>query len=141
MSKRGKKDNNQKTSIILVGLIVLSVITIIYLAKSLNSNSKVSPQTSSTVTESDGVQYINITAKGGYTPSYITAKANIKTVLRVKTSATFDCSSALVIPSLNYRSNLPPTAVTIIDIPPQEQNSVLRGSCAMGMYRFSIKFI
>jgi plastocyanin domain-containing protein len=148
MSKRlrltEEKNRGNPASTILFSLIVIAITAIVYLAISLNGKSDAgasSPQqNTSAVSESNGIQYIDISAKGGYTPREITAKANTKSVLRVTTSATFDCSSALVIPSLNYRNNLPPTAVIEIDIPPQTKNSVLRGSCAMGMYRFNINF-
>ena len=88
----------------------------------------------------DGKQVIEIYAKGGYYPRSITAKANTPTVIKVKTQGTFDCSSALVIPSIGYRTNLPPTGETLIDIPLQEKGSILQGLCAMGMYSFSVEF-
>ncbi|MDP3800365.1 MAG: cupredoxin domain-containing protein [bacterium] len=88
----------------------------------------------------DGKQIIEIKAKGGYTPREILAKADIPTIIKVKTQGTFDCSSALVIPSLNYRTNLAPSGVTEIEVPPQKIGFVLNGTCAMGMYGFSIKF-
>jgi plastocyanin domain-containing protein len=88
----------------------------------------------------DGKQIIEIKAKGGYTPREILAKADVPTVIKVKTQGTFDCSSALVIPSLNYRKNLSPSGVTEIEVPPQKTGSVINGTCAMGMYGFSIKF-
>ncbi len=88
----------------------------------------------------DGKQIITIDAKGGYQPRSTTAKANIPTVIRLNTKATFDCSSAVVIPSLRYRSNLPPSGETSIDVPPQKVGSTLQGLCAMGMYNFAIHF-
>lgn len=141
MTKTRERNSRQNIPIALIGFVIFFVLLAIFFIKSLNSDSNTTPQNQpSTVSESGGTQYIDITAKGGYSPGNITAKANTKTVLRVKTSATFDCSSALVIPSLNYRKNLPPTAVTEIEIPPQEKNAVLKGACAMGMYRFAINF-
>ena len=92
------------------------------------------------VSVADGKQTIEIDAKGGYSPSITIAKANIPTVIKVKTQGTFDCSSALVIQSIGYRANLPPSGETLIEVPPQEAGSTLRGMCAMGMYNFSIKF-
>ena len=92
------------------------------------------------VSVADGKQIIEIDAKGGYSPSVTIAKANIPTVIKVKTQGTFDCSSALVIQSIGYRANLPPSGETLIEVPPQEAGSTLRGMCAMGMYNFSIKF-
>ncbi len=88
----------------------------------------------------DGKQIITISAKGGYSPQMTVAKSGISTVLKVETKGTFDCSSALTIPSLNYRNNLPPSGETVIDVPPQEVGAKLQGLCAMGMYNFSITF-
>ena len=88
----------------------------------------------------DGKQIIEIRAKGGYSPRSTTAQANIPTVIKVKTRGTFDCSSALVIPGINYRENLLPSGETLIELPPQKSGSILQGLCAMGMYNFSVKF-
>ena len=88
----------------------------------------------------DGKQVITINAKGGYSPRVTTAKAGMPTVIKVDTNGTFDCSSALTIPSLGYRNNLPPSGETAIDVPPQEVGSTVRGLCAMGMYNFAVNF-
>lgn len=88
----------------------------------------------------DGKQIITINAKGGYFPAVTTAKAGIPTVIKMESRATFDCSSALVIPDLQYRKNLPPSGETLIPVPPQEAGSTLRGLCAMGMYNFVVNF-
>lgn len=89
----------------------------------------------------DGVQYINISAKGGYTPNESIAKAGIPTKLIVKTANTFDCSSSLVINSLNYRKILPNNAETEIDIGVPRVGVPLQGVCGMGMYNFVVNFI
>ncbi len=96
--------------------------------------------TISNVTDNDGTQIIAITAKGGYSPKLTTAKADTKTILTVQTTGTFDCSATLNIPSLKYQTNLPPTGVTEIEIPPQPAGSTLEGMCGMGMYGFEIAF-
>jgi len=88
----------------------------------------------------DGKQIITINAKGGYAPQITTAKADVPTIIKMDTRGTFDCSSALVIPSLNYRKSLPPSGETLIDVPPQKAGTKLQGLCAMGMYNFSINF-
>lgn len=88
----------------------------------------------------DGKQIIEINAKGGYSPRTTSAQANIPTVIKMETSGSFDCSSAVVIPSLGYRNNLPPSGETLIDIPAQKPGTKLQGLCAMGMYNFSIEF-
>jgi Cu+-exporting ATPase len=88
----------------------------------------------------DGKQIITITAKGGYSPRVTSAQSNVPTVLKVSTLGTFDCSSALTIPSLGYRNNLPSSGETLIDLPPQKPGTTLRGLCAMGMYNFAVNF-
>ena len=88
----------------------------------------------------DGKQVIEIKAKGGYSPKLTMAKANMLTVLKVKTMATFDCSSSLTIPSIDYQKYLPASGETLIEIPPQEPGSTLQGLCAMGMYNFAVNF-
>ena len=88
----------------------------------------------------DGKQIITINAKGGYSPKLTTAKAVMPTVINMKTQGTFDCSSALTIPSLGISKNLPPTGETLIDVPPQNAGTTLQGHCSMGMYNFAINF-
>ena len=88
----------------------------------------------------DGKQYVDITARGGYFPRRITAKAGMPTIIRMKTEGTFDCSSFLVIPALGYRSALPQSGVTEISVPAEFASGTLRGTCGMGMYSFAINF-
>ena len=88
----------------------------------------------------NGKQIIEINARGGYSPRLTNAKSEIPSVIRMKTQGTFDCSSALVIPALGYRSNLSSSGITDIEVPPQKSGTTLQGLCSMGMYSFSIKF-
>ncbi|MEK7642598.1 MAG: hypothetical protein AAB392_02260 [Patescibacteria group bacterium] len=88
----------------------------------------------------DGKQIITIRAKGGYYPRKTEAKAEIPTIIRMETNGTFDCSSALVIPSLKYRKSLPISGITEIEVPAQKAGSTLDGLCSMGMYNFAINF-
>lgn len=87
-----------------------------------------------------GKQIIDIFAKGGYSPRIIAAKAGLPTVLRIKTSATFDCSASLVIPALSYQKFLQPSGAEEIAVNPAQAQGVMRGLCAMGMYNFQIRF-
>ncbi len=87
----------------------------------------------------NGKQIIEIRARGGYQPQRSIAKAEISTVLRFVTSGSFDCSSAVRIPSLQISKNLPSSGTTDIDIGVSKQG-VLQGMCAMGMYPFEIDF-
>ncbi|OGH92588.1 MAG: hypothetical protein A2534_02555 [Candidatus Magasanikbacteria bacterium RIFOXYD2_FULL_39_9] len=88
----------------------------------------------------DGKQIITINAKGGYTPRITNAKADMPTVIKIDTRGTFDCSSSLVIPALNYRKNLPPSGETLVDVPAQKAGTSIRGMCSMGMFSFNINF-
>lgn len=88
----------------------------------------------------DGKQLIDISAKGGYSPRVVTAKAGIPTVLRVKTNGTFDCSASLVIPKLSYQKFLQPTGTDEIAISAEQAQGTLNGVCGMGMYGFRINF-
>lgn len=87
----------------------------------------------------EGKQVIDISAKGGYNPVQSAAKAGIPTILRVSTKGTFDCSSAVRIPSMSISKNLPPSGTTDIDLG-SPQLGTLQGTCGMGMYPFEITF-
>lgn len=87
----------------------------------------------------DGKQIIEINVKGGYRPLQTIAKAGIPTIIRFKTNGTFDCSSAVRIPSLGYSQILPQTGNTDVDIGSSKEGLLL-GTCGMGMYRFQINF-
>lgn len=87
-----------------------------------------------------GTQFIDMTARGGYFPRVVEAKAGIPTVLRMRTEGTFDCSSSLVIPKLSYQKFLPPTGVEEIAIPAEKAQGTLQGLCSMGMYSFQVRF-
>jgi plastocyanin domain-containing protein len=89
---------------------------------------------------SGGEQIIDITVKGGYFPKISSAKAGTPTTLRFNTRGTFDCSSAVVIPSLNYRTNLSSSGTTEVEVPAQEPGTKLKGLCSMGMYSFTVNF-
>lgn len=95
------------------------------------------PAAGSNVVMESGTQVISIRAKGGYSPLVTTAKAGVPTIIRFETSGTFDCSSAVRIPSLGINLNLPPAGRT--DVPVGELAvGKLVGTCGMGMYRFEV---
>lgn len=119
----------------LVGMLILS-----FWFKANNSASEVTGAESS-VSIQNGVQIIDLTAKGGYSPNLIQATAGVPTELHVTTSGTFDCSSNLVIPALGYQQILEPTGVEVISISADKARGTLDGTCGMGMYDFEISFI
>jgi len=86
------------------------------------------------------IQTLEITAKGGYSPVSSELKAEAPAILHIITNSTFDCSSSLTIPALDYRTHLPMTGTTEISIPPQPAGTTLTGLCGMGMYSFTIHF-
>lgn len=91
------------------------------------------------VTVVDGVQIVELVAKGGYAPRTSTAQAGIPTVLRFTTNGTFDCSSIVRVPSLDITKNLPPSGSLDIDIGTPKAGT-FEGSCGMGMYPFEVIF-
>lgn len=93
----------------------------------------------SNVTVRDGVQYVTIDAKGGYTPRLSVAQANLPTKLVMKTNGTYDCSAALVIRSIGYQKILPQTGEEVIDLGTPAPGTI-QGLCSMGMYNFTIDF-
>ncbi|NCS99946.1 hypothetical protein GW765_03115 [Candidatus Parcubacteria bacterium] len=134
------KDSDSKSSnksiLLSSGFAILLVVGAILMVKS--SEDGASPVNNVEVVE--GVQYVNITARGGYSPSASEAQAGIPTKLNVKTDGTFDCSSFLVINELNYQGTLPQTGETEIDLGAHEPGTTLSGTCSMGMYNFKINF-
>ncbi len=101
---------------------------------------KEASSTANNIKIKDGKQIITINAKGGYTPRITNAKADMPTIIKIDTKGTFDCSSSLVIPQLNYRKNLPPSGETLVDVPAQQAGTSIRGLCSMGMFNFNINF-
>ena len=95
--------------------------------------------TSENVVIEDGKQYIDLTAKGGYSPRKTLAQAGIPTVLKVTTNGTYDCSSSINIPDDDISQYLPPSGTTAIALGTPSAG-VLQGTCGMGMYKFEIDF-
>jgi Cu+-exporting ATPase len=118
--------------------IILSLLLILG-AMFLSGGQKVEPAANN-VSIVDGVQIVEIGARGGYSPRITVAKAGIPTIIRVSTNGTYDCSLAFVIPSMGIRKNLPMTGSEDFDIGTKTAGEVLKGTCSMGMYGFEIKF-
>lgn len=127
--------NKTVSIIITLGLII--AVGIIFFGGSKTKNTGQAVQNSEI---RDGIQYITIDAKGGYSPQVSTAKAGIPTKLIVKTNGTYDCSASLVIRSAQFQKILPQTGETEIDIGTKNAGETLQGVCGMGMYNFLINF-
>jgi plastocyanin domain-containing protein len=122
-------------SILIAGILIVGAFIF-----SNQNNDSAGPQDANNINIVNGKQIITIDAKGGYYPRITNAKADMPTVIKMNTKSTFDCSSAINIPSLGYSNNLPPTGETIIDVPAQKTGATIQGICSMGMYSFSINF-
>lgn len=120
---------------IIIGVVIIGGALLLVI----NSDGNESAAPINVVSVVDGKQIIDISAKGGFQPRKVVAKADMPTILRVTTKGTFDCSSSIRISSLNISENLEQTGVRDIDIGSQ-QIGVLKGSCGMGMYPFEIEF-
>lgn len=127
--------NKPASIIVTIGLVM--AVGIVLLGQSDGSSNP--PQPAQNVEIRDGVQYITITARGGYSPRVSAAQANMPTKLIVKTNGTYDCSAALVIRSIGYQKILPQTGEEVIDLG-TPQAGTIKGLCSMGMYSFSIDF-
>lgn len=124
-------------SFLLTGIFI--GITLIYVGRGSSTSSSVNLD-SGTVTMVEGVQILEMQAKGGYSPSSVTLQAGVPTLIRMNSSGTYDCSASLVIPSIDYAVFLPSNGVTEIEIPAQEAGTMIQGLCEMGMYGFSLNF-
>ncbi len=131
-----------KTISIIITLALVVGIGIIFLggSNSKNDTSLVGNQSGQNIEIKDGIQYVTIDAKAGYSPKVSTAKAGIPTKLIVKTNGTYDCSASLVIRSVGYQKILPQTGEEMIDIGTPKAGEPLQGVCGMGMYNFLINF-
>ena len=124
-------------SIIIMGALAIGI-GIIFLSGSRNNTDTGTPPQNVEVRE--GVQYITVNAKGGYSPKVSSAQAGIPTKLIVKTNGTYDCSASLVIRSLGFQKILARTGEEVIDVGTKEAGSSLKGTCGMGMYSFAVNF-
>lgn len=129
-----------KTASIIITLGLIIGIGVVFFSSSKPKNSTNTAQAVQNSEIRDGIQYITINAKGGYSPKISTGKAGIPTKLIVKTDGTYDCSASLAINSLGFRKILPQTGETEIDIGTPKAGEPLQGVCGMGMYNFSINF-
>jgi plastocyanin domain-containing protein len=126
-------------NIVIASVILLATIGFLLMLSNISS-SQLNTNVNA-VSISGDKQIIDVIAKGGYSPSVITAEANKETILRVNTNNTFDCSSALTIPKLGIQKNLPVTGETEIVLGSQKPGTEIEGTCSMGMYSFKIKFV
>ena len=128
-----------KTASIIITIALVIGLGIVFISQSKNDSGSVGAESAQNVEIRDGVQYVTINARGGYSPKVSLAQANIPTKLIVKTNGTYDCSASLVIRSIGYQKILPNTGEEIIDLG-TPKTGTLQGLCSMGMYNFVINF-
>lgn len=87
----------------------------------------------------DGVQYVTVSARGGYVPRTSVIQPDIPTKLIVKTDGTYDCSASLVIRDVDFQKILEPNGEEIIDLGIPKSGGSIQGVCGMGMYSFTIE--
>lgn len=134
-------NTNKIASIIIIMAIIISIGIIFSKDSKSNGNTNTTTTASASNVEiKDGIQYVTINARGGYSPRTSSAKAGVPTKIIMKTQGTYDCSASLIINSLGYQNMLPSTGDTIIDAGTTNAGGTLRGTCGMGMYGFSINF-
>jgi uncharacterized protein len=139
-----------KTPLIIISLGLIVMIGIIFfggnkvdnVADKINKDSTVKENAEQiqNVEVKDGIQYITVSAKGGYSPRVTTAKAGIPTKLIMKTDGTYDCSASLRIGSVGFQKVLQNTGEEIIDLGTPVAGTPTRGVCGMGMYSFVVNF-
>jgi plastocyanin domain-containing protein len=128
---------DSKTALIFCGVAVGMLVLFFALR---NNNPSTVATGNEVISNENGTQIIELAAKGGFTPSFVEAKAGVPTELRVATNGTYDCSSTLVIPSLGYQATLKPTGTEAIPLTAAQAKGTLEGTCGMGMYKFQIAF-
>jgi hypothetical protein len=98
-------------------------------------------ETTAVPTNPAAQQIIEVTARsGGYSPRKIEAKADVPTILIMKSEGAYGCERAFYIPDLNIGEILPENGQTQFDLGVQPKGTKLLGVCGMGMYYFQIFF-
>ena len=91
-------------------------------------------QTASAVSTSSGVQQIDITVKGGYSPDVIEVERGKPVQLSFYRDEENSCSEELLIPDFSIRRDLPAFQTTLVELLPQQAGR-FEFTCGMGMLR------
>ena len=94
-------------------------------------------QTASAVATSSGVQEVDITVKGGYSPAVIEVERGKPVQLSFYRDEENSCSEELLIPDFSIRRDLPAFKTTLVELLPQ-QAGTFPFTCGMGMLRGSL---
>jgi len=88
----------------------------------------------SAVSSSSGIQEVDITVKGGYTPDVIEVEQGKPVQLNFFRDEEASCSEELVFPEFHIRRDLPAHQTTLIEILP-EKTGTFEFTCGMHMLR------
>ena len=129
----------QKNTIISIIISIALIGGTLYFISDRSSSSGGEVAQSQNVEIRDGIQYVTVTAKGGYSPRVTEIKGGLPTKLVVKTDGTYDCSASLVVRSAGFQKILQSTGEEVIDLGLPKSGDKVQGVCGMGMYNFQIK--
>ena len=90
--------------------------------------------TVSAVSSAGGVQEVDITVKGGYTPAVIEVERGKPVQLNFFRDEEASCSEELVFPEFHIRRELPAHQTTLIELLPEEAGT-FEFTCGMHMLR------
>jgi plastocyanin domain-containing protein len=91
-------------------------------------------QTVSAMSSSSGVQEVDITVKGGYSPDVIEVERGKPVQLHFYRDEENSCSEELVMPDFSIRRALPAFQTTLVELLPQQAGR-FEFTCGMGMLR------
>ncbi|OGX86433.1 copper-transporting ATPase [Hymenobacter lapidarius] len=94
-------------------------------------------QTTSAVSSSSGVQEVDITVKGGYSPDIIEVERGKPVQLSFYRDEENSCSEELLMPDFSIRRDLPAFKTTLVELLP-EKAGTFTFTCGMGMLRGSL---
>ena len=94
-------------------------------------------QTASAVSTSGGMQEVDITVKGGYSPNVIEVQRGQPVQMRFYRDEENTCSEELLLPDFSIRRDLPAFKTTLVELLPQ-QAGTFAFTCGMGMLRGSL---
>ena len=94
-------------------------------------------QTTSAVSSSSGVQEVDITVKGGYSPDVIEVERGKPVQLSFYRDEENSCSEELLMPDFSIRRDLPAFKTTLVELLP-EKAGTFTFTCGMGMLRGSL---
>mgnify|MGYP002780276813 CR=1 FL=1 len=94
-------------------------------------------QTASAVSSSSGVQEVDITVKGGYSPDVIEVERGKPVQLSFYRDEENSCSEELLMPDFRIRRDLPAFKTTLVELLPDKPGR-FEFTCGMGMLRGSL---